>query len=104
MCQCPILILHYLSSMNKSHLKDLLKAFSSVKDPELMESFLHNILTPGEFDEIVMRLQIFKLLHQGLPQREVSKKLGVSIGTISRGSRELQYGEKGIIEVLDKHL
>ncbi|MFH1218297.1 MAG: YerC/YecD family TrpR-related protein [Candidatus Peregrinibacteria bacterium] len=90
--------------MSDKSLKELIEVFSAVKEPKLMESFLRNILTPAELDEIAKRLQIFKMLHKGVPQRMVAKKLGVSIGTISRGSRELKYGEKGIAKVLDNFL
>lgn len=80
---------------------ELVKIISSITDEKLMKSFLQNILTPKEFEEISKRLQIFKLLNDGVPQRKVAQKLGVSIGTISRGSRELKYGNKGIIKVLN---
>ncbi len=90
--------------MNRKFLKEIIGVMSKVDDPKLMESFMHNILTPSELEEIARRLQIFKMLHKGVAQRDVAKKLGVSIGTVSRGSRELQYGEKGILEVLNNYL
>ncbi|MEA3287613.1 MAG: Trp family transcriptional regulator [Candidatus Marinimicrobia bacterium] len=42
-----------------------------------------------------------KLLHTGMPQREIAKQLGVAIGTVSRGARELKYGHNGFVELLD---
>ena len=85
---------------NKKFVNELADAIVSVKDNSLAKSFLKNILTPAELDEISKRLQIVKLLKKGLPQREVAKKLNVSIGTVSRGSRELQYGEQGFNKLL----
>jgi len=90
--------------MNKQYEKELAKIMALIDDPKLMESFLHNILTPGELIEVSKRLQIFKMLHGGVSQRKVAKKLGVSLGTISRGSRELKYGEKGIVTVLNNFI
>ena len=86
--------------MNKKHIKELSEAIVKISSPSVAESFLHNILTPAELEEVSVRLQIVKLLLQGLPQREVAKKLGVSMGTVSRGSRELKYGVNGFEKVL----
>lgn len=87
--------------MNEKYVKELAQAIVYVKDMAFAEAFLHNILTPNELEEISKRLQIVKLLHKGVPQREVAKKLGVSMGTVSRGSRELKYGENAFIRILE---
>lgn len=79
---------------------ELVETVLSLKKKEIALAFLQNILTPAELDEIATRLQIVKLLKKGLPQREVAEKLGVSIGTVSRGSRELKYGVPGFKNVL----
>ena len=86
--------------MNTKHVNELTEAIVSIKDKALAKAFLQNILTPSELDEISRRLQIVKLLKKGVPQREVAKKLNVSIGTVSRGARELKYGETGFDRVL----
>jgi len=86
--------------MSKKYLKELAETMIGIKEVKGMESFLHTILTPKELEEIEKRLQILKMLNKGVPQREVAEKLGVSIGTISRGSRELQYGDKKIVNFI----
>ena len=86
--------------MDKQFIKELSLALVGIKDEVTAEAFLRNILTPAELDEISKRLQIVKLLLKGVPQREVAKKLGVSMGTVSRGSRELKYGENGFRKIL----
>jgi TrpR family trp operon transcriptional repressor len=86
--------------MEIQYVKDLVKTMTSIKDNTTFESFLHNILTPAELEEIAKRLQIVKLLIKGVPQREVAHKLGVSMGTVSRGSRELKYGDNGFRKIL----
>ena len=88
--------------MNKQFVKELAETIASIKGSSLAESFLHNIITPSELEEISKRLQIVKLLLEGMPQREVAKKLGVSMGTVSRGSRELKYGADGFKKVLQR--
>lgn len=86
--------------MEKQYIKELADVIASIRGASLAESFLHNILTPSELEEISKRLQIAKLLINGVPQRDVAKKLGVSMGTVSRGSRELKYGADGFKKVL----
>lgn len=86
--------------MNKQYINELAEVIASIKTAGMAESFLHNILTPAELEEISKRLQIVKLLMKGIPQREVAKELGVSMGTVSRGSRELKYGTDGFKKVL----
>ena len=88
--------------MEKQYIKELAEAIASIRGASLAESFLHNILTPSELEEISKRLQIAKLLMKGVPQRDVAKKLGVSMGTVSRGSRELKYGSDGFKKVLQR--
>lgn len=88
--------------MNEKYIKELADTIVSIKEAGLAEAFLHNILTPSELEEISKRLQIVKLLLDGVSQREVAKKLGISMGTVSRGSRELKYGETGFRRVLKK--
>lgn len=85
--------------MNK-FVNELVETVLSLKKKEVALAFLQNILTPAEIDEIATRLQIVKLLIKGVSQREVAKKLGVSIGTVSRGARELKYGAPGFKNVL----
>ncbi|MDA1060845.1 MAG: YerC/YecD family TrpR-related protein [bacterium] len=86
--------------MNEEYVKELADVIASINGRSLAESFLHNILTPSELEEISKRLQIVKMLMRGVPQRDVAKKLGVSMGTVSRGSRELKYGTDGFKKVL----
>ncbi|MEK7672701.1 MAG: YerC/YecD family TrpR-related protein [Patescibacteria group bacterium] len=86
--------------MNDQYIKELAQAFVDIKSTTMGEAFLRNILTPGELDEISKRLQIVKLLLKGVSQRDVAKKLDVSMGTVSRGSRELKYGENGFRKIL----
>lgn len=54
-----------------------------------MDAALASLLTPAEYQEISKRLQIFKLLNEGMPHRKIADTLGVGIATVSRGSRAL---------------
>lgn len=86
--------------MPKDYTTELTDTIVSMKDRQTAKDFLKNILTPGELKEISKRLQIVKLLKKGMPQREIAKRLDVSIGTITRGSRELKYGAPGFKKII----
>lgn len=79
--------------MNEKELfEQLVKAMLVYKKPIDLKQFLTAILTPKELVEISTRLEIVKLLKKGVPQREIAKKLGVGVATVTRGSRELNKG------------
>lgn len=83
--------------------KELLKLLVEIKNEKLMEDFLSDLLTPAEVQDVVARWQIVKLLNRGLTQREVAKKLRVSISKVERGAREMldEYG--GFKKLLKKY-
>mgnify|MGYP000253525243 FL=1 len=75
------------SNTEKAELLEHLLAAQSKKD---MDHRLEQLLTPTEYEEVVKRLQIFKMLADGLPQRKIAEQLGVGIATVSRGARALK--------------
>ncbi|RVU31371.1 MULTISPECIES: Trp family transcriptional regulator [Neptunomonas] len=77
-------------STEKEYISDLVTHLLQQQDPDAMESALRALLTPTEFTEVTKRLQIFRMLEQGVPQRQIAETLGVGIATVTRGSRALQ--------------
>ncbi len=73
-----------------AYLDELVSHLLSAKNPEMMASTLKDLLTSSEIEEISKRLQIFKLLKAGMPQRQIAETLGVGIATVTRGSRALK--------------
>ncbi|MCB5163057.1 Trp family transcriptional regulator [Marinomonas algarum] len=71
-------------------MKDLIQFLSEVDDAAELEKRLTVLLTPNEISEMVRRLKIIALLDEGVPQRDISKQLGVGIATVTRGSRALK--------------
>ena len=67
-----------------------------------MRQFLSDLFTPGEIEEFARRWQIVKMLHAGIPQREIAEKLGVGIATITRGARALADDTGGFVQILNK--
>ena len=62
------------------------------KNKEDLEALLEDITTPAEIVEMWDRIEILRALAQWMTQRDIAQKLGVSVTTVSRGSRVLQYG------------
>lgn len=81
--------------MNKKHLEELYQLFSKIRTKKEAKMLMKDILTPQELESLGERWQLIKLLAKEVPQREVSKKLGISIAKVSRGSRALKYGSGG---------
>jgi TrpR family transcriptional regulator, trp operon repressor len=71
-------------------LYELSKALTMCEDEVLMEGFLHSLFTPAEVMEMGKRWALVRLLKQGLSQRNIAKKLGLSLCKITRGSKELK--------------
>ena len=78
-------------------LRDLIDQLLKIKTQEEMEDFLLGILTPKEREEIPVRLQIVKMLRNGITQHEIAESLGVGIATVTRGSRELHKGRFKVV-------
>ena len=74
----------------RDHINQLIEYLLAVQTPAAMEEALRSLLTPAEFAEITNRLQIFRMLEAGIPQRRIAEDLGVGIATVSRGARALK--------------
>jgi len=57
-----------------------------------LDGFLEDILSPREIETLDERIKIIHALVAGKTQREIAEELELSITTVSRGSRILQYG------------
>ena len=79
---------------------ELAHLLASLTDEVEMGKLLQDFLTPQELEDLILRWEIVKLLHTGMPQREIAAQLGVAIGTVSRGARELKYGHNGFKKLL----
>lgn len=77
------------------HLTAVANFFSSVKSQD-MSSVLEDIMTPQEIVELGERLQLLKKLKSWQTQREIASEMGVSVTTVSRGSRVLQFGKQAV--------
>ena len=72
-------------------------------DPDLVEQFLREILTPSEVQGISSRWELVKRLDGGQSQRAIASELGLSLCKITRGSRELKKPHSALRNMLDHH-
>lgn len=95
------MLLHMKSQQTK-HTQELITILAKIgaSDKKLLEKFIIDLLTPAEYREISLRWQIVKMLHKGIPQRQIAETLGVSVATVSRGSRELLDLKGGFSQIL----
>ncbi|MBQ4610951.1 MAG: helix-turn-helix domain-containing protein [Clostridia bacterium] len=77
-------------------------AVLSLKTPEECCRFFEDVATIGEVQSMAQRLQVAKLLDQGLKYADIAERTGASTATISRVSRCLSYGADGYKLVLER--
>jgi TrpR family trp operon transcriptional repressor len=75
-----------------SDFNDYINLIDSIRDKELLADFLIGVTTAKERRELAQRVEIVKKLLQGEPQQKIASDLGVGIGTVTRGSKELSDG------------
>ncbi len=72
------------------YISQLVNHLLAQKTAEEMEEVLRELLTSSELLDVANRLQIFEMLKQGVPQRQIAEKLGVGIATVTRGSNAIK--------------
>ena len=76
----------------KQYFNELIEELLKIKDKAVMEDFLSGLLTQSELIEIPQRIQIVKMLKQGIPHHQIAERLGVGVATVTRGSSEIKKG------------
>ncbi len=93
----------YNRFMKNSQMDELLKVLATAsKDKALLRTFLEDLLTPKELQEIPVRWEIIRRLQKGDVHKNIAKDLKVGIGTVTRGANELKDKNGGFIKVLKK--
>lgn len=83
-------------------LPEIARVLSQFDDPVLLERFFREILTPKEVGDISSRWELVKLLENGVSQREIARRLGLSLCKITRGSRELKKNDSALRRVIGR--
>jgi TrpR family transcriptional regulator, trp operon repressor len=84
--------------------RELLKAISSIEDLDELNNFFEDILTAAELDDISLRWKLLKDLHNGVTQRKIAQKYGISLCKITRGSKVLKNKGSVTLKILSDYL
>ncbi len=82
--------------------QELLNVISSINDLDELNRFFNDIFTPAELDDISLRWKLLKDLHNGMTQRKISEKYGISLCKITRGSKVLKDESSVVLKVLNR--
>lgn len=83
-----------------SEAEELITALLSIDSPELMQSFLRDVLTEKEIAEFSNRLKAAKMLTNSERYVDVAQATGLSSRTIARISSWLKKGDGGYSQVI----
>jgi TrpR family trp operon transcriptional repressor len=81
--------------------KELLKIISAINDLDELNRFFNDIFTPAELADISLRWKLLKDLHNGMTQRKIAEKYGISLCKITRGSKVLKNKASVVLKVLN---
>src|SRR5215210_5414607 len=83
-------------------IQELCEAIGSLRSPEETGRFLRDLCTLAELEAMAHRWEVARLLEQGLPYLEISRRTHASTTTVTRVAHWLRYGEGGYRLVLDR--
>ncbi|MBO5295643.1 MAG: helix-turn-helix domain-containing protein [Clostridia bacterium] len=87
-------------------LEYLVRGILLLQTPDECRSFLYDLCTESELQEMSRRLQAAKMLRNGRIYADIAEETGLSTATISRVNRCLKYAPGGgyitVLERLEK--
>ena len=81
---------------------ELFEAIASLRSTDEAGRFLRDLCTLSDLEAMTHRWQVVRLLEEGLPYLEVSKRTHASTTTVTRVAFWLRHGEGGYRLVLDR--
>jgi TrpR-related protein YerC/YecD len=83
-------------------IRDLLRTIVALRNRKEAERFFRDLCTLAELEAMAHRWQVAKLVDEGLPYHEVSRRTGASTTTVTRVAHWLRHGEDGYRLALDR--
>jgi len=84
----------------QASMQALAHALSRLDDEREVLAFLRDLCTPAELEAMADRWRVVPLLQKGVPYREIHELTQVSVTTIGRVARTLEYGAGGYAAAL----
>jgi TrpR family trp operon transcriptional repressor len=98
-----ILFLHIEThETTMTRVNSIVEIFTEITDKKTMTRLFGEIFTPAEVQDVALRWRLMKMLHEGIPQREIARRLGISLCKITRGSRILKSQKSVSKKILDR--
>jgi TrpR-related protein YerC/YecD len=89
-------------SWANDEIRDLLRTILALRSLGEAERFFRDLCTLAELEAMAHRWQVAKLVDEGLPYHEVSRRTGASTTTVTRVAHWLRHGEDGYRLALDR--
>ena len=90
------------SAETATRFDDLVTAFARLRERDVVAAFLRDLCTSTELDAMGQRLQVARLVDEGVPYQEISRRTGASTATVTRVAQWLHHGEGGYRAVLKR--
>lgn len=84
--------------------RNLVRAFSLIKNEEESAAFLRDLMTRAEIEEFSNRLELAKQLMKGHPYLQIANEAGTSTTTVTRVAHWLFNGCGGYFTILKRML
>ena len=88
--------------LRKSRLDRLYESFTQIRTKEEAASFLSDLCTLRELEDMAQRLAAAGMLQKGENYMKIASEIGISTATISRVSRALNHGSGGYEMMLER--
>lgn len=75
--------------------QSLCRGLAGLNDSKAVKQLLEDLCTPAELEAMIDRWRVVLLLEQGKTYREINSLTGVSVTTVGRVARFLNYGAGG---------
>jgi TrpR-related protein YerC/YecD len=85
-----------------NQLDELFATIASLRGQEQIRQFFRDLCTPGELEAMAQRWEVARLVSEGMPYLEISKRTGASTATVTRVAQWLHHGEGGYLLALRK--
>ena len=90
-----------METLRTKELEDLLEVLARLDDKDTIYALLQDLFTIREIRDTSQRLEVARMLSEGMSYAVIEAQTGVSATTIARVSKCLSYGAGGYLAALE---